>query len=92
MPVAYMKQQTSMGPSSTRRNELREETPAIANLEGEREQKYATKPSSSKRLIQNDNIWYTNGSLPIAKRVGFFLGGSPALELASSSFYFIEKK
>lgn len=36
-------------------------------------------------------IQYTSASLPIAKRVGFFLGGSPALELASSSFYYIRR-
>lgn len=37
-------------------------------------------------------IRYASAFLPIAKRVGFFLGGSPALELVSSSFCFVEKK
>lgn len=38
------------------------------------------------------NVWHAGASLPMAKRVGFFLGGSPALELASSSFCLMEKK
>lgn len=42
--------------------------------------------------LNTRTIQYIGASLPIAKRVGFFLGGSPALELVSSSFCGIEKK
>lgn len=44
------------------------------------------------RSERRRNVWHAGAFLPIAKRVGFFLGGSPALELASSSFCLIEKK